>query len=37
MDDQLNAVLERFMTEASDRDLSPPTADYWYELHDMLS
>ena len=37
LDEQLNPVLERFMAEASDRDLAPPTADYWYELHDTMS
>lgn len=37
MTEQLQPVLERFMAEAGEGDFSPPTADYWYELHNTLS
>ena len=37
MDEQLNPILERYMAEPRDRELTPPTADYWYELHDTMS
>ena len=37
MDEQLGPILERFMAEAGEGDFSPPTADYWYELHDSMS
>ena len=35
---ELNPVLERAMAGASDPEsFTPPTADYWYELHDSVS
>ena len=38
METVLNPVLERVMSEASDpASLTPPAADYWYELHDSVS
>ena len=38
METVLNPVLERVMSQASEPDsLTPPTADYWYELHDSVS
>ena len=37
MTEQLQPVLERFMAEAGEGDFSPPTADYWYELHNTMS
>ncbi len=37
IDEQLTPILERFMAEAGEGDFTPPTADYWYELHDTLS
>jgi len=39
IDEQLNPVLEKYMAEmaAQSNDLRPPTADYWYDLHNTLS
>jgi hypothetical protein len=38
MDEQLNPVLERMMAAAPDPSaLTPPLADYWYDLHDSMS
>jgi hypothetical protein len=37
MTEQLNPVIEKFMAEAGEGNLTPPTADYWYELHDTIS
>ena len=38
MEAKLNPVLERIMGEVADPSSStPPTADYWYELHDSVS
>jgi len=38
METVLNPVLERTMSEVADpSSLTPPTADYWYELHDSVS
>ena len=38
METVLNPVLERVMAQASDPgSLTPPTADYWYDLHDSVS
>ena len=38
MEAVLNPVLERTMAQAADpSSLAPPTADYWYELHDAMS
>lgn len=37
LEEQLNPVLEQVMAEAGEGDFAPPTADYWYELHDALS
>jgi hypothetical protein len=34
----LNPVLERVMGQAADASsFEPPSADYWYDLHDALS
>jgi len=34
----LNPVLERVMAGAADpSSFTPPTADYWYDLHDAMS
>ncbi|HZO61899.1 MAG TPA: hypothetical protein VFB35_02860 [Gaiellaceae bacterium] len=39
IEERLNPVLEPYMAEAAQRgeDLRPPTADYWYDLHDTMS
>ena len=38
MAEVLNPVLERVMSEAPDpSSLTPPAADYWYDLHDSMS
>lgn len=38
LDETLNPLLEQYMAEVADsQELSPPTADYWYELHDTMS
>jgi hypothetical protein len=38
IDEQLNPILERTMANAPDPSaLAPPTADYWYELHDSMT
>ena len=38
MEAELNPVLERIMGEVADpSSFTPPTADYWYELHDSVS
>ena len=36
-DEQLTPIIERFMAEAGEGEFTPPTADYWYELHDTMS
>ena len=37
IEEQLNPVLERMMANAPDPSaLTPPTADYWYDLHDSM-
>jgi hypothetical protein len=33
----LNPILEPMMAELADGDFSPPSADYWYDLHDSMS
>jgi len=34
----LNPVLERVMSGAADpASLTPPSAEYWYDLHDSMS
>ena len=38
MADVLNPVLEKIMGEVADPSaLAPPSADYWYDLHDSMS
>ena len=38
LDEKVNPVLEQYMAEVADsQELSPPSADYWYELHDTMS
>lgn len=38
LDETLNPVLETYMAEVADsQELRPPSADYWYELHDTMS
>jgi hypothetical protein len=38
LQEKLNPILEQYMSEVADSsELSPPTADYWYELHDTMS
>ena len=37
MDESLMPILERMAAQAAERDFTPPTSDYWYELHDVLS
>ncbi len=36
-DEQLAPILERMMAAAGEGEFAPPTADYWYELHDSMS
>ena len=38
LDEKLNPILEQYMAEVGDsQELRPPSADYWYELHDTMS
>ena len=38
LDEKLNPILEQYMAEVADsQELPPPSADYWYELHDTMS
>jgi hypothetical protein len=37
MDEKLMPIIERMATERSLEDFAPPTAEYWYELHDTMS
>jgi hypothetical protein len=38
LDETLNPVLEQYMAEVADsEELRPPSAEYWYELHDTMS
>ena len=37
IESELNPILEKFMAEAGEGDFAPPTADYWYDLHDSVS
>ena len=38
LDETLNPVLETYMAEVADsQEVRPPSADYWYELHDTMS
>jgi hypothetical protein len=37
MNEQLNPILERMMSEAPEGSLTPPTLDAWYDLHDTMS
>jgi hypothetical protein len=38
LDETVNPVLETYMAEVADsQELRPPSADYWYELHDTMS
>jgi hypothetical protein len=37
MKEALNPILERMMAAAPDPSvLTPPTAEYWYDLHDAI-
>jgi hypothetical protein len=37
IDEQLMPVIERFAAEADESEFAPPAAEYWYELHDVMS
>ena len=37
MDEQLMPIIGRMAAEAAEGEFTPPTADYWYELHDVMS
>ena len=37
INEQLNPILERFMASAGEGEFAPPSADYWYDLHDSMS
>jgi hypothetical protein len=37
MDERLMPIIERMAAQATDESFTPPSADYWYELHDVIS
>jgi len=37
MDEKLMPIIERMAAQAQDESFTPPSADYWYELHDVIS
>ena len=37
MDGKLMPIIERMSAEGPAEEFAPPTADYWYELHDTMS
>ena len=37
IDEQLMPIIERFAADASEGEFAPPAAEYWYELHDVMS
>lgn len=37
IDEQLTPVLVPFMASAAEGEFEPPSADYWYDLHDTMS
>jgi len=37
IDAKLMPIIERMSSERSAEDFAPPTAEYWYELHDTMS
>ena len=37
MDESLMPIIGRMAAQAAEGDFAPPTSDYWYELHDVLS
>jgi hypothetical protein len=37
LDERLMPIIQGMAAERSDEEFPPPTADYWYELHDTFS
>ena len=37
IDGQIMPIIERMASELPTEEFSPPTAEYWYELHDTMS
>ena len=37
IDDTLMPIIERMASEVQADDFTPPAAEYWYELHNVLS
>jgi hypothetical protein len=37
IDEKLMPIIERMGSAAQEDDFAPPAAEYWYELHDVLS
>ena len=37
IDGKLMPIIERMAAEHSEEDFAPPTAEYWYDLHDTIS
>lgn len=37
IDETLMPIIEPMAAEAAEGDFTPPAAEYWYELHDVIS
>jgi hypothetical protein len=37
MDERLMPIIQRMAAEIGEAEFAPPTVEYWYELHDVLS
>ena len=37
IDEKLMPIIERMVAEVGEDNFAPPSAEYWYELHDVMS